>query len=503
MLLYTAALKPSTTIGTLSCGTYNRTLVSEYMSNASWFFVGRTISSVLFGLAFVIGFAGNSVTACECIAVSVCEQLALADVVFVGKVIDGGLGADESGWYSDVGFARMEVIEAFRGLEPDTEELDVVLGLPMGMCSPIPYRLSEIYLIAIKRRPDGRIVDAGCYLGIDVEEDPEALEIARAFIAGSRPLTIQGKVAANVDPWEVSYRLRNNRGVAIGGARVSAVSEAAGGKAVWTQTDKDGLYKFNVPEPGSYRLTATADGYHAEVDEEDEQSVVVRRDGCAVWDFGLWNDSSIQGRIVHEDGRAPSEVSISLLAVTGDELAEVQKERTDELGDYEFQHVAPGKYLVAVSPFGETAREPYKPRFYPGVEIRERAAEIEVSFDSKVWGRDLIIGERLETKVVHAVLRTEGGVEIGEGRFECIQAEHEGRPDYRPPDGEIKGAGCEVLADRAYRVRIEHVNRIAPRDQPTVTVPPGENDVTVRLTLSAGDLRRIKPLLNSVEDELK
>src|SRR5258708_39571009 len=114
--------------------------------------------------------------ACGCTKVPVCSIVDQSPVIFIGEVIDGGIAtlADDPR-YSDAKYARFKVIEAFRGLSPETKTIDVELHLWAGMCSPIPYERGKRYLVTPARQDDGRLVDGMCFSGESVEKAAETV----------------------------------------------------------------------------------------------------------------------------------------------------------------------------------------------------------------------------------------------------------------------------------------------------------------------------------------
>src|SRR5690348_4514637 len=122
-------------------------------------------------------------------------------------------------------------------------------------------------------------------------------------------------------------------------------------------TQQDGRFSFNGLDPGKYTLTAQVRGYLTQSFNQHDQfssSIVVgpeRRSTGLV--FKLPPEAAISGTITDEGGEPVREAQVALYLIGvsfGEDATRVRNySRTDDRGFYRFGHLAPGKYLVAVS----------------------------------------------------------------------------------------------------------------------------------------------------------
>ena len=157
-------------------------------------------------------------------------------------------------------------------------------------------------------------------------------------------------------------------------------------------TDKEGEYLFEGVAAGSYRVSATLDGYvHEELGgrrflEFEYNGRTVRivtgsvarglKDGQARRDvnFALVRAGSIRGRIVSAEGR-PIEGARVRAVVTGPDggfsYGEHSSARTNERGEYEIRNLLAGVYRVMFEWFDPEARKAkatpeVRPTYFPG-----------------------------------------------------------------------------------------------------------------------------------------
>ena len=78
----------------------------------------------------------DELAACTCRAVTLCELVEEAEVIFLGEVIAGGLDSGEDPWSGRPQSATLRIIEAYKGVRPDVREVTVALQYLPGMCSP-------------------------------------------------------------------------------------------------------------------------------------------------------------------------------------------------------------------------------------------------------------------------------------------------------------------------------------------------------------------------------
>ncbi len=230
-------------------------------------------------------------------------------MIFIGEVIDGGVAslADDP-WYSDVRHARFRVIEAFRGLSPETKTVDVDLHALAGMCSPIPYYPGKRYLVTPAKQNDGRFVDGACFSGVNVERASEEIRYIRDYFNGKMPANVHGRAvtAEYTDDGFVDYLLGIGETKLLEGVRVTAVR---GSEMYSTVTDASGKYFLPLPGPGSYSVRALLAPFKSRPASE----LSVSPNGCAVRNFALRVDNTISGKVINDKGEHVEYAEVSLV----------------------------------------------------------------------------------------------------------------------------------------------------------------------------------------------
>jgi ferric-dicitrate binding protein FerR (iron transport regulator) len=200
------------------------------------------------------------------------------------------------------------------------------------------------------------------------------------------------------------------------------------------ETDERGRFVIRDVEPGSYRLVAARNGF---VRQEYGQSAD-RRPGSVVTvapgqslkdlDFKLVSTGTVSGRVTDTRGEPLANMNVGLFRAAYDRnghrtfLAAIPSVRTNDLGEYRFFWVSPGRYFVRAdgsrssremalrSPASgiiladaarmgaefnsnEVVHPAYTPAYYPGGATTPAEAQpIEIRSGEQVTGIDLRIG---------------------------------------------------------------------------------------------------------------
>src|SRR5271166_1900336 len=96
-----------------------------------------------FVLTVLAAFTAPKAIGCECRVRNICERVQEVPVIFLGEVIEGGLERGQDAYQGTAGFAKLRVVERYRGLPKDAKEVVIQLFFIPGMCSPMPYRRGE------------------------------------------------------------------------------------------------------------------------------------------------------------------------------------------------------------------------------------------------------------------------------------------------------------------------------------------------------------------------
>lgn len=339
-------------------------------------------------------------------------------IVFLGKVVAGGVASiRDDPWYTDPGFVRLEVIEAFRGLAPGTKFVDLETHLWPGMCSPNPYRPGRTYLVIPSRLSASRgerLSDGACFSGRDVEEVSDAVEYLRSQIRNPGRFQIRGRIGTT-DQEDAKP---------LSGVKVS--TEQAG-HTISTTTDARGRYELAVPGPGTYSVQADLAPYHPV-----ESSITIPPDAhCKVYDFGLHSGSSISGKVWDNRGQPLQQARVGLIDLDRPPPKEPARawfrtaypEQPD--GSFLFKNVPLGRYLLAFNPDGPQAAGyeplPLESTFYPNGVGRDQAQVIEIdAANRRLVARDLIVGPPVAFRPVTVKVRFSDGSPMSTGVIHII-----------------------------------------------------------------------------------
>jgi hypothetical protein len=166
-------------------------------------------------------------------------------------------------------------------------------------------------------------------------------------------------VVAGVDPpeqvWSVGVggRLRGvvraHDGRALRGAWVTAEGTGA---AQWTETGDDGTFEMAGLRPGTYDVTARADG---EPSTEEPVSVNVANRGEATVEIRLVQGGSIRGAVVDEHGQPVAGVNLFAASDPPSRHSRNDTTETRDDGTFVFDGLAPGIYWIMASQEGSGA----------------------------------------------------------------------------------------------------------------------------------------------------
>ena len=337
-------------------------------------------------------------------------------MIFIGEVIDGGVRslADDP-WHSNVRRARFRVIEAFRGLSPETKTVDVDLQALDGMCSPIPYYPGKRYLVTPTRENDGRFVDGPCFSGEDVERASEKVSYIRDYFAGKMPANVHGRAvtARDTDDGWVDYLVMTGETKLLEGVRVTAVR---GSEVYSTLTDSSGKYFLPLPGPGSYSVRALLPPFKAQQPTELSLSA----NGCVILNFGLRVDNTISGKVVNQKGEYVEYAEVSLVDIESRSSKPLARSRVVGEGQFRFEHVPPGRYLIAINPEGPNSDFPFETTYYPLASTRESAKIVEISGNyAQVAGLNLILGPKSAFRQIRIKVVFEDGTLMKTALVSC------------------------------------------------------------------------------------
>jgi 5-hydroxyisourate hydrolase-like protein (transthyretin family) len=171
-------------------------------------------------------------------------------------------------------------------------------------------------------------------------------------------------------------------------------------------SDAGGVFVIRNIAPGKYRLRASRNGFITlEYGTRDSQRSGTELDlghpqQLKGVDFRLTPHGVIAGTVLDADGEPLAQVQVQLLRsqyVKGKKvLATTNTASTNDLGEYRWAGLTPGKYYVYAEDFrglppASESKEEYVPVYYPGVANAAGAIPVEVAPGANVRGVDLML----------------------------------------------------------------------------------------------------------------
>jgi hypothetical protein len=170
------------------------------------------------------------------------------------------------------------------------------------------------------------------------------------------------------------------------------------GTAVIT-TDENGVYEIDGAPPGDYRLklelpdTQDAPEQNIRIQEMDRQSIAER-------DFWVAWNGTVEGTVRDNTGK-PATVELALQGPNRTNLAPSINPFAGRKADGSFQikRIPPGKYILAVNPYGPGHESPYAPLFYPSAPEPQDARVLEITQGQHLKNMDLSLQRLAERKL--------------------------------------------------------------------------------------------------------
>jgi hypothetical protein len=415
-------------------------------------------------LAFFVVLAQGF--ACESIYVPICEMGGHSDQVFVGTVTKK---------LTNSGTFLFRIDEPLKGIAQGRKEVEVGPG-PCG----IGYQVGNRYLIATQHI-EGLVFSSG----ERVEDAAPSIDFFRALARGDHRLTIRGSIVENVEDEMVRFEMEVEHRHGLTGVELTA---SKGGSSFTARTDSFGVYSLQVPEAGTYELTAKFPGHAA---SQPTYELEVAQDSCKELNLGMWTASRVTGHVFRAQGAPAAGIGVQLMPALEERKSPPQA-KTDATGKFEFVNIPPGDYVLGVNITGLSSKLPYETRFFPGTPERSRAAIVKIAGAQAIEGLDFQIGEPKPTRRIVVEVKWPDGRPVINASVDCSSSS----PDLRDAviryvdlNGETT---CEVLADEDYEVDVGRlswkassrpIQPIAARPKPIV--PAGTNAVRLLFTVDS------------------
>jgi|GEM_PF-3172600 len=296
--------------------------------------------------------------ACSCIAPGpVCSIQLGSSTIFRGTVIESTLIPNISTTKKADGTeirlsgngrykVHFKVAETFSG-KPETEQ--IVYTSQQGSMCGISFQIGREYVVFTYTH-EGELLTSRCSRTALLEPGIEnaAVSWMRAHVKAPSGAEIFGSVLLPKD--SISRT-------------VPATVHLTGLEERNAKTDVDGKYSFRDLSPGEYSLgIELPDGFGT---YRNPSKVTVADKGCAEVDWPVTYEGRIMGRVVDSQGTPVADLRLELHRTDKAERYPEHQATTALNGNYAFEHLSPGDYLVAVRDPSFLTEEGSSTIFYP------------------------------------------------------------------------------------------------------------------------------------------
>jgi len=220
-----------------------------------------------------------------------------------------------------------------------------------------------------------------------------------------------------------------------------------------TKTDDQGRFRLDGLAPGKYKLhLVMPDAYGMEYDFLRSESDLKITAGCwgAQIDFRVAINGGISGRIYDAQGNPVGEqveINLVTLASADNPLASIEKrsEYTNKLGQYEFDRLPPGQYLMGISIAGVPNRDtPYPKLYYPASIERDGAKVINLGKGEKLENFDIHLLPALTREKITGTVYLKDGRPAAKAHVEVYDSEK--------PEENVWGLDVETDAEGRFSI---------------------------------------------------
>ena len=261
-----------------------------------------------------------------------CVAVRRADAVFVGRVLDAGAAV------------RFGVERTVVGAP--AQEITISNG--PGNCG-LSFKTDDRYIVYAHRDPSTGALWTNMCTRTRLLSDPRARADLAYFDLMSQPSPRGALVTGLVADATRDLAARTPGYRPLGGVEVTLAPEG-GGSSLSATTRDDGTFELTGVPEGTFRIAATVP---PSFDASPPRVLTIRPgDRCGEANFMTRVDGRIRGQLLDEHGRPARGVQIQLAdpARAGDEppLFPTIDAVSNEQGEFEFQYVGPGRYVIGV-----------------------------------------------------------------------------------------------------------------------------------------------------------
>lgn len=367
--------------------------------------MNRAWARVLMAMFAIGTFCVTRSSACSCVdgpgLPGTCGDFKLRGPSFVGTVIDIQNPPKEEWRNPDQGgFSRyrFRVDENIGGF--DQKEVDVYSGRGFTDCS-YHFRKGVSYLVKPYTVPgDERLMTNICN-GTGAAANAEALiELLRARRDANNGAEIDGVLRTEQQPHNSTFYAYYDR-------PLPGVSVELQGQSISysTQTDESGTYRFEGIPAGTYRFAAKLPP-HLELapstrSDPSPEITIAKGQPCYQEKINALPTARVRGRVIDPQGFPLKGADVELFRRERykENLADWWTVRSDGEGYFEFDHLAPGLYLVVFNNSNTIdASRPYSRTFYPNTADFESAEPIAIGEDEQIGGPQEVLNADIHVR---------------------------------------------------------------------------------------------------------
>lgn len=363
------------------------------------------IKSSLIVIGFLLWATPSTVSACSCAWNTPATAFNDSKAVFIGKMVGGTekfQEKDEGGKRItfEAGNVRFAVEKAFKG---DVKgEITIEIASMAGTsCGPYGLVRNVSYVVyAYGNKTDKTALYTGVCTRTTSVESKDAKEDLD-FLRTLPPPGTGGKLEGRI--WYDSKVMWGGAAVAMPDLKV-VVRDSKNNEIV-VLTDKNGKFEIEKLKAGTYQVEPEIpENFYI---ENNFRTVEVTDRGTATVGFEAYYSGNVSGRVVDKIGNTYNYIFLHLLSTDGEEK-NIYGHSIGENGEFEFEGVPPGNYLM----FLELQHDDYeKDRnyYYPGTYDQASATVIKVGLGGKVEGIKFTLPREYEVRTIEGQVIWENG----------------------------------------------------------------------------------------------